>query len=333
MAGTDEPEFLALDVDTINYIFSFLESRDLLQAALICKSTSVLACVKLKEDREKLLADVARLTDIAPQQNMGGTKFVKIPLGLPTLLRNSVKKEFKKKFGVGRVTFVNPEEPMSEIATIEGREIAIANAGLIVAEFLRRNVAFECPKIWPVKFPEDEDWRKKAGANLPSEKRQEEALVRFTEGVTPPRKKGDFVIYINQRYFTTGAIVHEMFHSMQHDNSTSVFKVGQYGNEAMTELYTLLACGLDLRVSRSGGPFYAEARILLGAITGKDPVLTFEDLNRAYFLGDEKILERIRGHITKNLELLRRLEGADGRLGPNIGRFLQQQDYGDGSSG
>jgi hypothetical protein len=319
-------DFDGLPDDICLHIFSFLDTNSKLSLSSTSKKGHRLINEsKLLSELQHQRREFGRNLWNAPCLVEGKRAYLKIPLGVfvMTSAREIIKTRVKPRHNVIGVILVNPDEPLSML----NREQAVAHAQVMVKGLLATcRIALD-RDIWPVCFPNATTWSQKVNSSLPTSQKGNPDYIRFTEGLTPPKTStsSDENIYMNPSgYFTTGSIVHEMFHSLQHPDADSVWNGGEDGCEAMTELYTLLATGLDLRVSRSGGFIYPGARALKHALQANK--FSLEELHQAYFFGDEKLLRKLDEIRAAGVESFKK---DDAKVVETTGvrSFLKQSDY------
>jgi hypothetical protein len=308
------------------HVFSFLDTTSKLNVSLTSKKGHQLIHEStLLSDLQRRRRDFGRELWNAPCKVVGKRAYLKIPLGVfvMTGVRDVIKSRVKTRHSVTGVILVNPDEPRSQL----NRDQAVLDAQALVKGLLANCGIVLDREIWPVQFPNSTTWSQKVNSSLPTSQKGNPDYIKYTEGITPPKTStsNDPNVYMNPSgYFTTGAIVHELFHSLQHTNADSVWNGGEDNCEAMTELYTLLATGLDLRVSRSGGFIYPGARALKLALQKNE--FSLEELHQAYFFGNEELLKKIDQIRMQGVELFKQDDQKLYQMN-DVRGFLKQSDY------
>lgn len=148
-----------------------------------------------------------------------------------------------------------------------------------VQEALERvSVTFHDPQLW--------EWvvRQKAFGSADS-----------VEALTSRGPRGYRSVDISRQNYTFPAVVHELFHVLEHA-SVSVLEDGLV--EGITEYWTSLATGVDYRCSRDGGRTYkAEVRFVRDAL--RSGYVTIQQLRQGYFHGDIAALQIINDFFTQ----------------------------------
>jgi hypothetical protein len=173
----------------------------------------------------------------------------------------------------------NPEE---DLAIARKIVIRFLNENIIINRELKPEL-LEVVANAPVDFLKGDAWDKcliNQGKFLQSQLNQ----AKDTEGFTYTHNKArrERVIHMNLQYYTPAAIVHELFHALEHEN---MGKLDADIVEGMTEWLTLQATGLEKRTSKEKGIFYRFQSLLV--IRGLyAQAFTPENIVQAYFLGE-----------------------------------------------
>lgn len=198
------------------------------------------------------------------------------------------------------IKFTNARNDKVELADGSVREASegakVRQAAQLVVRYLRRvgidsldqtsvqqalqnvSVTFHGPNMW--------EWvvRQKAFGSA-------EAMEAITSG----NPRGNRAVDINEDAYTLPAVVHELFHVLEH-TSLSSLEGGLV--EGITEYLTGLATGVDYRCSRDGSRTYRdEVRFVRDAL--RLGYVTTQQLQQAYFHGDTAALQKVNDFFTQ----------------------------------